>query len=82
MRLRTCQLSLALTLMAMTIVASVAKAQNPDTMAPEASEAKGRQILNQLIAALGGPAYLNEKTSECDGRLAQFGPQGRTARCA
>jgi hypothetical protein len=45
-------------------------------MAPEASEAKGRQILNQLIAALGGQVYLNERTSECDGRLAQFGHNG------
>jgi hypothetical protein len=62
--------------LAATPVARAAKAQNPDTMAPEASEAKGRQILTQLIAALGGQAYLNEKTSECDGRFAQFGHNG------
>ncbi len=75
MRLRTCQLYLGLVLAA-ALLAPAAKAQNPDTMAPEASEAKGRQILTQLIAALGGQAYLNEKTSECDGRFAQFGHNG------
>jgi hypothetical protein len=45
-------------------------------MTPEASEAKGKQILKQLIDALGGPAFLNVKTSECDGRRAQFGHNG------
>lgn len=54
----------------------MAEAQNPDMMTPEASEAKGRQILKQLVDALGGQAYLNEKTSECDGRFAQFGHNG------
>jgi len=75
-RLRTSQLFLVLALLATTLVTPAAKAQNPDTMTPEASEAKGRQILNQLITGLGGQAYLNEKTSQCDGRLAQFGHNG------
>lgn len=76
MRLNTCQLCLVLVLTAASLWVPAARAQNPDTMTPEASEAKGRQILNQLIAGLGGQAYLNEKTSECDGRLAQFGHNG------
>jgi outer membrane lipoprotein-sorting protein len=66
---------LAVTLTAI-LLAPVAKAQNPDMMTPEASEAKGREILKQVIDALGGQAYLNEKTSQCDGRFAQFGHNG------
>jgi len=53
-----------------------AHAQNPDNMMPEEREAKGKQILGQLITALGGPTYLDVKESECDGRLAQFGHAG------
>jgi hypothetical protein len=51
-------------------------AQNPDSMMPEEREAKGKQILQQLITALGGPTYLDVKESECEGRLAQFGHAG------
>ena len=54
----------------------VARGQNPDNMMPEEREAKGKQILQQLITALGGPTYLDVKESECDGRLAQFGHAG------
>ena len=31
------------------------RAQNPDTLMPEQSAAKGKQILQQLIDGLGGP---------------------------
>jgi len=51
-------------------------AQNPDTMLPEQNVAKARQILNQLVDALGGPAYLEVRERECDGRRAQFGHNG------
>jgi hypothetical protein len=47
--------------------------QNPDTMLPEQRVAKAREILNQLTDALGGPAYLEVRERECDGRRAQFG---------
>jgi outer membrane lipoprotein-sorting protein len=50
--------------------------QNPDTLLPEASAAKAKQILQQLIDALGGPAYLEIKESNCEGRLARFGHNG------
>ena len=50
--------------------------QNPETMMPEEREAKGKQILQQLITALGGPTYTEVKESECEGRLAQFGHAG------
>jgi hypothetical protein len=50
--------------------------QNPDSLMPEEREAKGKQILQQLITALGGPTYLDVKESQCEGRLAQFGHAG------
>lgn len=53
-----------------------AVAQNPDLMTPEASTAKAKEVLGQLITALGGPAYLEAKESSCDGRIAQFGHNG------
>ncbi len=53
-----------------------AAAQNPDTMMPEASAAKAHELLQQMIAALGGPAYLGVRESVCDGRLAQFDHNG------
>jgi hypothetical protein len=53
-----------------------AKAQNPDTMDPDESAAKGKKIISQLIAGLGGPLYLNVSALECEGRIAQFGHNG------
>jgi hypothetical protein len=53
-----------------------AQAQNPDTLMPEASNAKGKQVLDQLITALGGPTYLDIRDSDCEGRLARFGHNG------
>ena len=53
-----------------------APAQNPDTLMPEASAAKGKQVLQQLIDAFGGPTYLDIRDSDCEGRLARFGHNG------
>ena len=53
-----------------------ADAQNPDTMMPEQSAAKAREILAQLIDALGGPSYTEARERECDGRRANFGHAG------
>jgi hypothetical protein len=53
-----------------------ARTQNPDTLVPEASTAKAKQILDQLITALGGPTYLDIRDSDCEGRLARFGHNG------
>ncbi len=58
------------------LFAPVASAQNPDTLLPEASAAKAKQILQDLINALGGAAYLEIKESDCEGRLARFGHSG------
>ncbi len=56
--------------------ANSAVAQNPDTLTPEASTAKAKQILQQLIDALGGPTYMDIRDSDCEGRLARFGHNG------
>ena len=56
--------------------ASHVRAQNPDNMMPEERTAKGKQILEQLITALGGSTYLDIRESNCEGRLAQFGHSG------
>jgi hypothetical protein len=53
-----------------------ASPQNPDTLMPEASAAKAKQILQQLIDAFGGPTYLDIRDSDCEGRLARFGHNG------
>lgn len=50
--------------------------QNPETMMPEQNVAKAREILNQLIDALGGPAYLEVRERQCDGRRAKIGHNG------
>jgi hypothetical protein len=51
-------------------------AQNPDTMMPEQSVAKGKQILSDLINALGGPGYTEVRESLCEGRRVLFGHNG------
>src|ERR1700739_4094325 len=45
-------------------------------MIPEQSAAKAKQVLQQVIKALGGQAYLNVRDTQCDGRIAQFGTAG------
>ena len=42
-------------------------------MLPEQSAARAKQVLQQVINALGGQAFLNVRDTECDGRVAQFG---------
>ncbi len=60
--------------------ASRASAQNPDTMMPEQSVAKGKQILADMINALGGPGYTEVRESHCEGRRSQFGHNGEPLR--
>ena len=48
-------------------------AQNPDTMMPEASATKAKQILAQMLEAMGGPAFFSVRESQCTGRVSQFG---------
>ncbi len=53
-----------------------AAAQNPETMMPEQSAAKAKQLIQQVIEGLGGKAFLGVRESDCEGRLAQFGHNG------
>ena len=53
-----------------------AAAQNPDNMMPEQAEAKGKQIIRDLIAGLGGPGYTEARESECSGLRSLFGHSG------
>src|SRR5467141_795050 len=62
--------------LAVAIFASRASAQNPDTLMPEQSVAKAKQILSDLINALGGPGYTEVRESQCEGRRVLFGHSG------
>ena len=53
-----------------------AKAQPGQELLPEQSAAKAKAVLQQVIAKLGGSAYLNVRDSDCEGRVAQFGSSG------
>jgi outer membrane lipoprotein-sorting protein len=53
-----------------------APAQRADTMMPEASTAKAKQLLSDLLNALGGPGYTEVRESNCQGRRALFGHNG------
>ncbi len=68
----------AIVLLAIGAVAVVplAHAQNPETLLPEQSAAKAKDLLQQAIAALGGPAYLGVRDADCSARLSLFGHSG------
>jgi outer membrane lipoprotein-sorting protein len=68
----------AVAALALGLIVSTAQAQNATTMNPDDSTAKAKQILKQLLDALGGPLYLSVKSVSCEGRLAQFGHSGDT----
>lgn len=53
-----------------------ARAQSPDTLMPEQSVTKAKQLIQQAIRALGGPAYLGVKDITRVGRSARFGHSG------
>ena len=53
-----------------------APAQSPDTMMPEQSAAKAKQILRDLMNARGGAGYTEAREGECHGTRAQFGHNG------
>lgn len=78
MRMKLAQFArgIAVTLGAAACFLPPVAAQNPDNMMPEQSEAKGRQILRELINGLGGPGYTEVRESECSGRRALFGHSG------
>ena len=53
-----------------------ASAQSPETLMPEQSAAKAKELLNRVISAMGGEAYLQTRETDCTGRLAQFEHNG------
>jgi hypothetical protein len=53
-----------------------AAAQPGQEMMPDQSAAKAKAVLRQVIATLGGSAYLNVRDTDCEGRIAQFGSSG------
>lgn len=57
-------------------VAAPVRAQNPETLLPEQSAAKAKDLLQQALAALGGPAYLGVRDADCSARLSLFGHSG------
>ena len=75
MRLRLVHFAVA-ALLASAALASKASAQNPDSLMPEQSAAKAKQILSDLINARGGAGYTEAVEGECHGTRAQFGHNG------
>ena len=71
MRMRFFSLLMALAIYS-GATASRVHAQAAETMMPDESAAKAKQVLNQLISAMGGEAYLQTRETDCTGRLAQF----------
>ena len=53
-----------------------ARAQQAEDMMPAESAAKAKALIQQMIAALGGPAYLNVHDTTCTGHLGDFGHSG------
>ena len=76
MRLKPAQFAIAI-LVVCSMFASGAFAQRPDTMMPEASTAKGKEILRDLINGFGGAGYTEVRESLCQGRRALFGHNGQ-----
>ncbi len=77
MRVRSNAILCALVLIAASLVsAQFAAAQDDQFLMPEESAAKGKQILEQAIQALGGSAYLNVRDATCTGRIGTFDHSG------
>ena len=57
-----------------------AHGQNPDTIAPEESEARAKKILNQLIQGLGGQTFLGMRERQWGVRRKYMSPH--VFRCA
>jgi len=53
-----------------------AAARPGQELMPDQSATKAKAVVRQVIATLGGNAYLNVHDSDCEGRVAQFGSSG------
>jgi hypothetical protein len=74
-----CVAAMSGVVLAATLPARVASAQNPDTMSPDANATKAKAVLQQLIQGLGGAAFLNVHDSDCTGRASNWGLSGDMA---
>jgi hypothetical protein len=59
------------------LAAPVRTVAQEDVLTPDQSSAKAKQILQQAIAGLGGPAYLNVKDITVEAKLGQFDHSGQ-----
>ena len=75
MRMRFAELLIAVVAF-IAVAAPRASAQAAETLMPEQSAAKAKEVLNRLISAMGGEAYLQTRETDCTGRLAQFEHNG------
>jgi hypothetical protein len=66
----------AVILIAGALIVPSASSQRADMLMPEQSTAKGKQILSDLVNALGGAGYSHVRESQCQGRRALFGHNG------
>ena len=76
MRLKFAPIALLIFATAVALAPRAATRQRADTMMPEQSLAKGKQILADLINGFGGPGYTQVRESQCEGRRAIFGHNG------
>lgn len=77
MRMNLCFALLAMAVLGTCLAtAPGVSAQESEQLMPEESAAKAKEILQQAIQALGGPAYLNVHDSTCTLRMSQFGHSG------
>ena len=77
MRMKFVLFGCVMLLVAWAVLAPGALAQQrADTMMPEASVAKGKEILRDLINAFGGAGYTEVRESVCEGRRVLFGHNG------
>jgi len=75
-RLKLVQFAVAALLAGAVFASKMPAQQNPETMMPEQSAAKAKQILSDLINARGAAGYLEAKEGQCRGTRAQFGHNG------
>lgn len=76
MRLKRQSICAGLALALAAGLVSAAGAQDTAVMMPEQSAAKAKEVIEQSIAAMGGPAYLEVRDITYQGRLSQFGHSG------
>jgi len=65
--------AMACTALLLFLMVAFGTSANAQDLLPEQSAEKAQQVLQQVIAALGGPTYLNVRDTTCEGRIAQFG---------